>query len=183
MAPIVVSDAASRLDIIGNANGKICGHKIDLAVAGIAAAGASHPVARLKSGHAGARLQHKAGAGVAQRRERLQTRLHFLTGGRNAIRLRILEHLLHQVRTSHRFSKQRFPASLHRRLLRAGADRGKSRAHQNASLLKLGSRHIISSNLPGFHIFQQSAHSMPLHQGMELRRGMRVPLAAQQGVE
>jgi hypothetical protein len=103
-------------------------------------------------------------------------------GGFHAIRSRVLEHLLHQIGTSHRFPEQRFPASLHRRFLRAGADRGKSRAHQNASLLKLGSRHVISSNLPGLHIFEQSAHLMSLHQRMELLRGMRVPLAAQQGV-
>ena len=33
---------------------------------------------------------------------------------------------------------------------------------------------------PGFHIFQQSAHSTPLHERMEFRGGIRVGLAAQE---
>ena len=164
---MVVKEAACRPTFPGTQNGKICGYKIDLAMAGVAYACASDAVARLKTGHAGARLQHETRTGVAQRRQRLQTRLYFLTGGRNAIRLRVLEHLLHQIRASHRLPEQRFAASLHRCLLCAGADRRKSRAHENASLLKLRSRHIIGSNFSGFHVFQQSAHSMPLRQRME----------------
>ena len=68
IAPIVVKRRSLQAHICGNENGKICGHKIDLAVAGVAYACASDAVARLKTGHAGARLQHKTRAGVAQRR-------------------------------------------------------------------------------------------------------------------
>ena len=164
--------------ICGNADREICGDKVDLAVAGIAGARASDPVARLKPGYAGTCLQHKARAGVAQCGQCLQARLHFLAGGRKAIRLRVFEHLLHQVRARHRFPYQRFSAGLDCCLLRAGADRRKSRTHENASPLKLGSRHIISCYLPRFHILEQRAHLMPLGERMELWGEMGVTLAA-----
>ena len=52
------ADKVCKLDIAGNENRKICRHKVDLAMAGVAAAGASHPVPRLKSRRT--RFQHQA---------------------------------------------------------------------------------------------------------------------------